>query len=476
MIFEVHAEKNAEDKRIFFYDNEVNRLTDEHGKEYRYDPLPENNFKSLKTFSKNAPLRKDRLVTTLKIQLGLSCNYACDYCSQKFVERAPETSKKDIDAFMEMLNNLDFSEEKGLNIEFWGGEPLVYWKTIQPLVDAIQDKFSGWHKDPNFSMITNGSILTKEICDWLVLKGFNIGLSHDGPGQHVRGPDPFEDPKQKKIIIDLYKVMAKHNRMSFNSMLNARNPSRKAIYDYFVELTGDKNVSLGEGSLVDAYDVDGLENALTTYAQHFDFRKQAFADVISTGGQIGFKGQILKIDRFIQDVLSGYNSDFLGQKCGMDSPDVISVDLRGNVITCQNVSAVGTAPNGESHCGGHISDMSSVEIKTATSWRDRPNCASCPVLHVCRGSCMFLEDDLWNVSCDNAYSDNVALFALGIEKITGYIPYLIKNDSLPLDRQDIFGTVFEHKEKEVKKAFPVRVVSTLAGQIDGVEVYAKAEV
>ena len=44
-----------------------------------------------KSFDKNNPLKKSKLITHLKIQMGLSCNYSCDYCSQKFVERMPET-------------------------------------------------------------------------------------------------------------------------------------------------------------------------------------------------------------------------------------------------------------------------------------------------------------------------------------------------------------------------------------------------
>lgn len=476
MLFEIHAERNADDKQVFFYDNETNSLSDSQGNQFKFDRTPEHSYGPKPTFSKDAPIGKSKQISVLKIQLGLSCNYSCDYCSQKFVERAPETSKKDIDGFMALLENLEFSEAKGLKIEFWGGEPLVYWKTIQPLVDAIQAKFSNWRRDPQFLMITNGSLLTKEICDWLVLKGFVIGLSHDGPGQHVRGPDPFDDPEKKKIILDFYRVMSKYNRISFNASLNAQNTSRKAIYDWFVELTGDPDVVLGEGGLIDAYDADGKSSSLQTLQQHFDFRRQAFGELKATNLKIGFEARQSKLNDVVSQVLGGFKSDWLGQKCGMESPEVLAVDLRGNVITCQNVSAVEVAPNGESHCGGNIADMDNVKLKSATSWRERANCSSCPVLHICRGSCMFLDGDLWEVSCNTAYTDNVVFFALVVEEITGYIPYLIKHDSLPLERQDIFGTVFEHVEKPTKKPFPVKIVTEKIGAIDDVEVYGKAKV
>jgi uncharacterized protein len=40
------------------------------------------------------------------------------------------------------------------------------------------------------SVITNGSILSDEIIDWLMMLDFAVAISHDGPGQSVRGPDP----------------------------------------------------------------------------------------------------------------------------------------------------------------------------------------------------------------------------------------------------------------------------------------------
>jgi uncharacterized protein len=166
---------------------------------------------------------------------------------------------------MTMLESLEFDQTKGLKIEFWGGEPIVYWKTFKPLAEAIKEKFSSWEREPVLSVITNGSILSKEICMWLYYMGFSVAISHDGPGQHVRGPDPFDDPDQKKIILDFYKTMKKQGRLSFNPMLNARNMSRKEIFNWFVELTGDPTVELGEGGIVDAYDDDGIENSLNTY-------------------------------------------------------------------------------------------------------------------------------------------------------------------------------------------------------------------
>lgn len=476
MIFEIHAEKSLEDKKIFFYDNQKNALTDQNGKVFKFPELDKPLEQNLATvFDKNTPLKKSKNIALLKIQMGLSCNYACDYCSQKFVERPETTSAKDIEPFMSMLNALEFHESVGLKVEFWGGEPLVYWKTLKPLAEEITKKFSSWKQKPQFSIITNGSILTEEIIDWLMMMNFSVSISHDGPGQSVRGPDPFDDPKKKALILGFYRMMTRLKRpISFNPMLSAKNKSRKAIYDWFVNLTGDEHIALGEGSIVDAYDEDGLTNSLQSKQDHFEFRRQAFSDIYSTNGKIGFIGQINKIDDFTRSVLSQSHAKYLGQKCGMDNEHALAVDLHGNVLTCQNVSAVEVSKNGQSHLGGNLKDYDNVKITTSTHWSNRENCSSCPVLHLCKGACMFLEGKFWETSCANSYSDNVSLFALAIEKMTGYIPTLIKGDGLPLDRQDIFGTTFQHEDAPKKKIIPIKVISNIGNSIDGVSVYGKA--
>lgn len=473
MKFRILAERNAQDQKYFVYDNETNTLSTEDGFVLEYpQPNGGENRSIAKTFSRDDPLLKSQLVTHLKIQLGLSCNYACDYCSQRFVERAPETSKKDIDAFMAKLEHLQFDEEKGLQIEMWGGEPLVYWKTLQPLTEALKQKFAGWKKQPKFLMITNGSLLKDEICDWLYDNNFSVAISHDAMGQFVRGPDPFDEPGKKDIILNFYRRM--RGRMSFNSMLTAKSFSRKAISDWFRELTGEAYVPLGEGGLIDAYDEGGEANSLQTKAQHFEFRRTAFNDIYSTQGDIGFGGILQKIDHFTHSVLNHIPADTLGQKCGMDDEHTIAIDLRGDVITCQNVSGVEIGMNGENHKSGNITEIEAVRIKTATHWRNRPDCSNCMVVHLCKGACMFLEGAHWETSCDHSFSDNVAFFALSFEKITnGYIPVYVDADHLPADRRDIWGTQMQHEEKPKRKIIPI-AVSAAKKIVNDVEVFEKA--
>lgn len=399
--------------------------------------------------SKETPMGKTT-PRVLKISLGLSCNYACEYCSQRFVARQLETNPDDVDGFLNSLDSWVLTPPEA--IEFWGGEPLVYIKTLRPLAELLRTKYPL----ARFSVITNGSLLNAELNQWLDDLGFTVSVSHDGPGQHVRGPDPLQDSSVKEAILDLYQRLAPRGRFSFNAMVNRSNPSRDAIQAFFTELIGDPKVMIGEGGFVDAYDAGGLSLSLRPEEFHM-YRRQAFQD-IRQGKADRVSNVRDRMMSFVNSLRTKRPASNLGQKCGMDKTDSIAVDLKGNVLTCQNVSAAAVAPNGEGHRIGHTSKMDQVALTTSTHWSKRTECPQCPVLQICKGACMFLEGPLWDASCDNAYSDALPIFVAAIEFLTGLIPVHIDGE-LRHDRKDIFGFADRPEQSNSVKPFPIPVVS-----------------
>lgn len=385
--------------------------------------------------SESDPAGKSNNIRVLKIQLGLSCNYSCEYCSQRFVPNAPETNPTNVDRFMISLDNWLHSVPK--RIEFWGGEPLVYWKTLKPLSEALREKFP----QTEFLMITNGSLLDDEKIEWIDKLDISIGISHDGPGQHVRGPDPLDNSKIKEAILKLFKL--RPNKVSFNSMIHRDNISRQKVQNFFVELLGHENFAIGEGGFIDTYDEGGKSMSLFNEEEHYIFRDLTLKEIRENKTD---KFNIVdgRIREWYNSIASERSAETLGQKCGMDKEDTIAVDLRGNVLTCQNVSSVSTAPNGRPHLIGHVTNMAAVKLRTSTHWKFREECSNCPVLQVCKGSCMFLQKELFKISCDNAYSDHIPFFAAAIEMMTGWLPYKIEAQSyeLPEERKDLWGQEF----------------------------------
>jgi uncharacterized protein len=122
-----------------------------------------------------------------------------------------------------------------------------------------------------------------------------------------------------------------------------------------------------------------------------------------------------RINEFYASIQRRRPIEALGQKCGMDSPDTIAADLRGNVMTCQNTGAKGL------HKIGHVAHFDAIALDTATHFAFREECMSCPVVQLCKGSCMFLDGEFFKQSCANEFAFNFGVMMAAVWHLTGMI-------------------------------------------------------
>jgi len=434
--FKFYLQKqDSEEELVLDYDNSTSELRYENGDIV----VPQDTFKDWKPFYKmNAGKRE---LTRIKIQLGLKCNYSCEYCSQRFVPRNPDDSythvedqqtATEIGNFIKRFDKITVGEK--LNFEMWGGEPLLYFSKMKPIVEQLHKKFP----EATFSIITNGSLLNEEIVDFLVEYDFSVSISHDAVGQETRGADPLDDKNQKKWLFKLRNKLVPKDKFSVNAMMHKNNDSRAEVQRWIRNNFG--MVWIGEGGTVDAYDEGGASMSWKTPEEHVGYRRKAFKEIMDKKIE-QFNILNNKINQFVDSLKEQRPSSSLFQKCGMELPGVMAVDLNGNVTTCQNVSAISKNPDGISHHIGHMDDLDSVDIKTGTHWSEREECVNCPVLHLCQGSCLFLPvgSEEWELSCENSYSDNVVWLTAGLFEVTGHVLYRIEGDKMPESRKDIFG-------------------------------------
>lgn len=373
--------------------------------------MPRPAFKTVQPVSKSAPVGKSHAPHRLKIQMGLACNYSCSYCSQAMhIQTATISLTSDADRF---LANLDtWLHEAPKEIELWGGEPFVYWAKLKKLVPALRGKFP----EAEFSIITNGSVLDREKLDFIAAHDIRIAISHDGPGQHLRGPDPLDDPEKRRWIEAL--LAERKGKVGFNVVLTNESFSLSQIAAWFYDQLGD--VDLGIEGIVDTYDTGTmLGSGAFTPDQLRAVSDSIFYQIASGGHDFGL-GE--RIQDFLLTVAHARPIETVGQKCGMDRPDDIAVDLQGNVMTCQNTGAKGT------HKIGHVSEFDKIALNTSTHFSLREACMHCPVVQLCRGSCMYLDGPLFAQSCHNSYALNLGILRAALFKLTGKVLTRIEGD------------------------------------------------
>lgn len=368
-------------------------------------PVEPGMFAQVARVAKDKPLRKSRAPRILKIQLGLSCNYACSYCNQAVqIGDATVSKLADVAQFLTQLDG--WIAQAPEQIELWGGEPFLYWAKIKRLIPALAELFPG----VAFSIITNGSLLDREKLDFIAQYDIAIGISHDGTGQHLRGPDPLDDPDKRRWIETL--LAERPEKTSFNAVLTREHHDLRTLKAWFAENVGP-DVFVGLEGVVNVYDAaTAIGTGRFEPAELNSLKRSIFEALVEDPNAFGL-GE--RINEFYASIQRQRPIDALGQKCGMDSPDAIAVDLRGNVMTCQNTGAQGV------HKIGHVADFDGIALNTATHFAFRPECMSCPVVQLCKGSCMFLEGEFFKQSCANEFAFNMGIMMAAVWHLTGMV-------------------------------------------------------
>ena len=364
----------------------------------------------------------------IKIQMGFACNYSCTYCSQNnqraFSKDSARQTLEKVDAFLAKMPTWfdGGTDKKGsdVHLEFWGGETLLYWDAVLKMAVILRETY------PNIelALFTNGSLVTKAMADKAAEIKLHFVVSHDGPTfAEDRSKDPFDIPEQAEGLHYLFGKLSPLGLISFNATVSPKNYSMIAIRKYIADkLNEDPKKVIVTSDLATPYDSAGL-----SYVTHPEKRKglinSLFDDLMARYPfdlNLGMANII--VHDFFESVANNRDSKYVGQKCTMDLPSSIAVDLDGNVLTCQNVTAKG------GHKIGHIDNFQDVNLNTAFHWSARAECVKCPVVQICKGSCMFLKDNLWQAACDQHFTWSLSYLAFALYIQTGYRLISIEGD------------------------------------------------
>jgi len=391
--------------------------------------------------------------------MGLKCNYACSYCNQAHQPHDPVGGPEDAEELIQkMKENFNFGVYDKFRLEFWGGEPMVYWKTLKPLAEKIKKVYP----NAGFMMVTNGSLLTREKVDWLNQHGFSIGMSHDGPlHAQNRGPDPLDEPVAKDAVVYALKTMGAM-RFTFNCVLTRENVSIASVRNFIMDKLNKRHVGF-ENPGVDQrelqvtteelmlpYDDSGMAHSLQTIDEKKEILHNLFDETIEDKNQFSWT-IYQKIKSFYESIVYGRPAEAVGQKCGMDKEDNIAIDMKGNVTTCQNTSSL------TKHNIGNIEDFDNIRLTNSYHWSTRKECPSCPVVQLCQGACLFLEDQYWEQACENLFWYNLAMLSAALFKMTdGLVLTEIRGERIRFDSVTSIPVIDINYMKTGEKSWKVR--------------------
>lgn len=122
------------------------------------------------------------VVKALCLHVTHDCNLSCKYC---FAEEGEYHGKRGLMSLEVGKKALDFIVEnsgsrKNLEVDFFGGEPLMNWEVVKELVKYGRTIEKEAGKNFRFTLTTNGMLLDDEVMEFLNKEMSNVVISLDG--------------------------------------------------------------------------------------------------------------------------------------------------------------------------------------------------------------------------------------------------------------------------------------------------------
>ena len=123
-------------------------------------------------------------VSSLVVNVANKCNLHCTYCYEpESAKYGPSPVQMDWDTARESVDFLfkKSGQSKEVNLIFFGGEALLNFKLMRQIVAYAGEKAEAEEKIIDYSLTTNGTLLTDEIIDFFQAHRFGVTISIDGP-------------------------------------------------------------------------------------------------------------------------------------------------------------------------------------------------------------------------------------------------------------------------------------------------------
>ena len=126
--------------------------------------------------------KRQTVVKALCLHIAHDCNLACRYC---FAEEGEYHGRRALMSYEVGKKALDFlvansGNRVNLEVDFFGGEPLLNWQVVKDLVAYGRSLEEPNHKKFRFTLTTNGVLLDNEILECANKEMANLVLSIDG--------------------------------------------------------------------------------------------------------------------------------------------------------------------------------------------------------------------------------------------------------------------------------------------------------
>lgn len=315
-------------------------------------------------------------LNTLVLHLTEACNLACAYCCQGEAHKGRIMSLETAQKAMDFLLDHSGPMQK-LTLVLFGGEPLLNFKVISEIVPYAREAAEACDKAMEFSITTNGVLLTDRIVDFLVENNVAVTVSIDGPGPvHDRFRRFPNGSSTHQAILPGVRRLVKGRRPVAARATVARNPDA-------VPESLDHLLSLG---FVEAgfAPVTTSDPAFQLDAAGMDRLLERFRELTERFLAKAAKGDLLGFTNLIDLLVVLHEGEVKTHPCGA-ALGMLAVDPQGKLHPCQRLSEADHPLMGTIFDGVNPEAMAAFRRSGALA--AKTECRSCWARATCAGGC-----------------------------------------------------------------------------------------
>ena len=315
-------------------------------------------------------------VRSFTINIAQICNLKCTYCAAGGDGTYGSNEKRiDLDQVYEQLQMLLHTVPAGAEfvITFLGGEPLIYPAEIAKIARFARLQVAGRGIELRFDIVTNGTLVTREIALLLASLNVNVTVSLDGPPEinDQQRPTPSglgSTQRTLRGLKNLTDVRHELGSLSVGSVFGKHFTDVEATYEFLKPFDFD-SIKFDFAAAADD------ESASEAYTQ-------SLLRVADRAFREGGEAQLRKLGLFDKTFRVLEDRERVHNHCGAGK-SLLQVDTSGELYACQ------WFVNDPKESLGHGTWIESEKLRAyADPLIELNGCGSCWARYICGGGCM----------------------------------------------------------------------------------------